>query len=204
MSQVAFLVNTPNYSVADSPTYVRLAEEVVRLVKKQLPIDDNVSLSRVVVGATDLFEAQVAKTKVVAGAAAGAHTVTGITASSVIDAVYILNLDPTPTIGSVAGGAAGDLTVTGVATTSEIKSVVAVDDTTHAVTDLTAEFTAGLNKINNVGGTATTGQRVVVTYHGVDTYTLTNTAYEYVATADTITNTGGTTSAGKLLVVIWH
>lgn len=67
-----------------------------------------------------------------------------------------------------AGGAAGDITVTGVAATDVIVSVQAfgltegTPNTFSGIANLTSEFTAGANKINNTGGTSTAAKLLVV------------------------------------------
>ena len=77
-------------------------------------------------------------------------------------------------ITSVTGAAAGDHTIT-IDAADILFSVVAVNDTTHAIVDLTSEFVVtATNTINNTGGTNTTGYHLVVTYTDVS-----------VATADT-------------------
>lgn len=75
----------------------------------------------------------------------------------------------------IAGGAAGDLAVAGAAVGDDLCFVGRFDvaaDTGDAatgnkvvsLTDLTAEFTIGANKINNVDGTNTTGDSLMVIF----------------------------------------
>lgn len=67
-----------------------------------------------------------------------------------------------------AGGAAGDITVTGVAATDVIVSVFmfklteGTPNTFSSITNLTAEFTTGANKINNTSGTNTTAGLLLI------------------------------------------
>lgn len=65
----------------------------------------------------------------------------------------------------IAGAAAGNHTVTGILTTNTLVAVVHVDDTTHASTDKTAEYTiSASDTINNTSGTTSVGSHVVVVY----------------------------------------
>lgn len=65
----------------------------------------------------------------------------------------------------VAGGVAGPITVTGIATDDRLVSVLAQDDITGILTDLTAEFTiSAANTVTNAGGTNTTGSHLLVSY----------------------------------------
>lgn len=65
----------------------------------------------------------------------------------------------------IAGAAAGNHTVTGIATTNTLIAVVHVDDTTHAATDKTSEYTiSATNTINNTSGTTSVGSHIVVVY----------------------------------------
>lgn len=70
----------------------------------------------------------------------------------------------TTTVYGVAGAVAGNHTVTGIAVGDVLVSVVHVDDTTHAATDKTSEYTVTIaNTINNTAGTTSVGSHIVVT-----------------------------------------
>ncbi len=49
MSQIAFVIANPDYTVADSPNFLSAGVEVARIVRGQLPISDNVTLSQVAI-----------------------------------------------------------------------------------------------------------------------------------------------------------
>lgn len=83
------------------------------------------------------------KQAVIAGSAAGAHTVTGLGASD--ELISVLRFDVESDTGTSATG-----------------------NKVQALTDLTAEFTvSAANTLDNTGGTATTGDTLVVTYRQV-------------------------------------
>jgi predicted nucleotide-binding protein len=64
------------------------------------------------------------------------------------------------------GGAAGNHTVTGMTSTSRIVFVGHLSTAAAIATlaDLTSEFTAGTDLINNTGGTDTTSDQLMVIY----------------------------------------
>lgn len=66
----------------------------------------------------------------------------------------------------VAGGSAGDHTVTGMTSTSRIVKVLHISTAASVATiaDLTSEFTAGTDKINNAAGTDTSSDQLLVFY----------------------------------------
>jgi hypothetical protein len=65
----------------------------------------------------------------------------------------------------IAGGTAGDHTVTGIATGDHLISVVHLDMTGNAETDLTSEFSiTAADTINNAAGTDTSSDTLLVLY----------------------------------------
>ena len=67
---------------------------------------------------------------------------------------------------TVAGGAAGSFTVTGIDVGDTLLSVVKVDDTTHAGTDITADVS--ISALNTILTTvSTTGTHIVVTWQSM-------------------------------------
>lgn len=95
------------------------------------------------------------RTTVIAGGAAGNHTVTGVEVGDALRAV--LKLDVT------AAGVA--LEGADLAATQANHAVAAKHTKTWSVADLTSEFSiTAANTINNAGGTDTTGAVLVVVY----------------------------------------
>ena len=206
-SQIAFLVDVADYSPTDLPTFVKQAEDVRLLVARQLPGTPNLSVqvNRVITGTRDLFDTKTVLA-LVAGGAAGAHTVTGIKTTSTLEHVYILEQDPAPTVASTASASgAGHVNFSGAVVGSVVKSVVGVKTADQTVHDFTAEFQAnpaGAGFLDNTSGTTTSGYVLIATFTLVpDTTALTDTKSEYTVTANTVTNTGGTSSAGQQLLV---
>lgn len=220
MAEIAFVVRVKNHVQADLGSMLKQGLELVRIVRKDIPVADSgdVELLEVLKSDShlvpDVFAALTTSNTptsplatrtgsktvtevVIAGAAAGAHTVTGIKTTDELGAVRKL----AHTSVGIAGGAAGAHTVTGILTTDVLVSVVHVDDTTHVATDKTSEYTiSGADTIDNTGGTASTGAHVVVTYHRQ-----TDLTSEFTITAaDTIDNTAGTTSAADELAVSYR
>lgn len=66
---------------------------------------------------------------------------------------------------TIAGATAGDHTVTGITTKNTLIAVVHVDDTTHAGTDKTSEYTiSAANTINNTSGTSSASAHIVAVW----------------------------------------
>lgn len=91
-----------------------------------------------------------------------------------IDTTFVVDyFSAPPDLGSMvlttsafAGDVAGDHTLSGIDLSDTIVAVTAVDDSTHAATDLTAEFAiTAPDTVSNFAGTDTTGAHVVVTYN---------------------------------------
>ena len=166
-------------------------------------------------------------TKVIAGGAAGNHTLSGIAATDTLVSVVELVTAADPALSAlrqavIAGGAAGNHTVTGILITDTLVSVheyvVAVDTGTSAsgnkiasVADLTSECSiTATNTINNTSGTDTTGSTLIVTYsRAAATVSKISgaaalTAEFSVTAANTINNTSGTDTTGSQLLVTYR
>jgi hypothetical protein len=88
MSQIAFLVDNPDIVVADSPNFIGVGNELVRLVKMQMPRPDNIAFHSIVIAnGTGMVVNPTINLLTVAGGAAGDITVTGVTAASVLKKV---------------------------------------------------------------------------------------------------------------------
>ena len=148
--QVAVVARVHGIQQADAGTYLAQALEFVRLISNDLGA--RAELVSVTKSNSHLVP------DVYASATAGATTYPSTGRAGVITHVNA----------TIAGAAAGDHTVTGIKTTDELVAVVHVDDTTHAGTDKTSEYTiSAADTINNTGGTASTGAHVVVAYRRV-------------------------------------
>lgn len=150
MSQVAIVIDVPNYPVGILGELIDVGNEAARLVRKQFPIANDSTYPD-----QDDPPAQTALSEVVT------------TGGTVVVATTADIINPAFTSTTAAGGAAGDITVTGVdLATSVVVSVVAIKDADQSVLDLTDEFEVSADDtINNTGGTATTGYHLAVVWH---------------------------------------
>lgn len=131
-------------------------------------------------------------TTVVAGAAAGDLTVSGVKNRD--DVVSVVAL-PEQAQALVSGGAAGDITVTGITTDDNLLMVLNVTD----AADLTSEFSiTAADTINNTAGTATTGDLLLVIWERP--YVVLTSEFSVVGD-NTINNAGGTASTGRNVMV---
>jgi len=155
MAEIAFVVNVPKYSTSGLGNFLKAGRELVRQVAKDLPLESP--------GSVTLLEVLVSDKHLVPDVYANWKTPPAVGNPTVapVGKVTTTNL-------TVVGGAAGNLTVAGILTTDTLKSVVSIDDTTHAATDLMTGANpmtiTATNTINNTGGTASTGGHVVVTW----------------------------------------
>ena len=149
MSQLAFVVNAPNYPAAKIGAFLRAGEELAQRVARELPISDGVAASKFLSLATS------------------DHALVVKTALDVVNPISTYNSLHRV---SQAGGAAGSTAVTGAIATSVILAVFASNDTTQVVTDVTSEWvlvshppTAG--HFNNTGGSNNTGSHVLFVFY---------------------------------------
>ncbi len=149
MAEIAFVVRVAQWKAASLGSMIPEGIELARVVQKNIPVANTVEFIEVIKSDSKLVPD-------VYAALTTSNTPAGPTAARTGKV--------TTTRQTIVGGAAGNLTLsTAVALTDTIVSVVSVDDTTHAGTDLTSQFTiTGTTTINNTGGTATTGGHVVV------------------------------------------
>lgn len=142
MAHIAFIVSAPRYRSAALGTYNHIGEQLAQLIAKDLPLADGVRY--------------VSNTK--------SDSALSVTLQS--DVVNPTAASSIWTRTGIAGAAAGDHTVTGIKTTDKLVAVVHVDDTTHASTDTTSEYTiSAADTINNTGGTSSVGAHVVVVFY---------------------------------------
>ena len=121
------------------------------------------------------------RTTVIAGGAAGNHTVAGIDIGDALRAVLHISMGAhaahghdITTVAAIGGGSAltepaiaGPLETAGAGQTNPdaVDVLAAPQDHTWAVADITTEFTITTpNTINNTGGTDTTGDILIVVY----------------------------------------
>jgi hypothetical protein len=144
MAEIAFRYRVRRYKAADIGTMIDAANEVAQRIRRDLPMAD--------VQFLDLTKSD--------------NVLVMATAADVRNpAAATKNADGTSIWRrlSGAGGAAGNHTVTGVATTDTLIAVLHSNDTTHAVTDLTSEYTiSATNTINNTSGTTSVGSTLIV------------------------------------------
>ncbi len=144
MAQIGFIVSVPHYVAADLGTYNKVGEELARLIAADLPISDGVRFLSNVKSNNPLH------------------------IDTTLDVV-----DPISTSGyiklvSQAGAAAGSTAVTGAVATSVLLAVFASNDTTHAVTNVTAEWVANpatAGHFDNTGGADNTGSHVLFVFY---------------------------------------
>lgn len=147
MAEVAFVVSVPFQAAAALGDFFAIGTELAQRISRDVPTDGvvlkNVTKSDKVL-VPDVF-----------AALSGAVNTNPITARTGLK---------TTTKQTLAGAAAGDHTLgTAVALTDELVAVVSLDDTTHAMTDITSECTiTGTTTVNNTGGTSTVGGHLVV------------------------------------------
>lgn len=142
-SQVAIVLSVPDLVKADAGTFLHTAEAAVEAARHDL--DRKVRLVSIVKSDKNLVPVEFTDV-----AATQNHTSTrsaNVTTSRV----------------GIAGAGAGNHTVTGIKTTDTLVAVLHSDDTSHAVTDKTSEYTiSAADTINNTSGTDSTGSHVIV------------------------------------------
>ncbi len=150
------------------------------------------------------------KTAVIAGGAAGNHTLAGITTDDQLAAVLRLaGAGVALKTAVLAGGAAGDHTLTGIAAGDDIVSVLHMQGDGTQLTgaeDLTSEFTiTAADTLNNTGGTASTNGFLIVVYADLSADdVMEDLRSEFsITAANTLNNTGGTVTTGDKLLVFW-
>lgn len=147
MSQIAFVVNNPDYTVADSPNFLNEAGILTQLVKNALPVDDNVALVSVAVATGTLVVSvpPTVKPTTVAGTS-GASLTTHLTwvkstdASIVVQKIVVLNgaLAVLKTVYVAPADQAADIPLTAVAQTA---TVTAINSAGSVVSTASAAFT---------------------------------------------------------------
>lgn len=108
MSQIAIVVDAPDYAPFGptpeyiaayvAPDFLGVGLETTRLVRGQLPIDDNVTLASVVVSHNDIIIDPDVTTSVIAGDEAGDLPLSGITTAAVIYSVTGIKIADQTTI----------------------------------------------------------------------------------------------------------
>lgn len=146
MAEVSFVITVPGYAQADAGSFISVANELARLVALQFPVA-NVRPAVKTIAKTNSQFVTALNTDLLNPKAADIKTIT------------------------IAGAAAGSHSgVTGIVAASTIVKVLSVDDTTHAATDATAEYTLvnhlpGTGTIDNTGGTTSSGAHLVVCWY---------------------------------------
>jgi hypothetical protein len=145
MSQVAFRYSVPAWSAADLVSNAVKAKRFAKELQHDLPF-----------GTVSFLDATTSDTTLVVATTKDVRNPTNASG-------YLKRT-------SAAGGAAGSTAVTGAVASSVILAVLASNDTTHAVTDVTAEWvlvahppTAG--HFDNTGGSDNTGSHVIFVFY---------------------------------------
>lgn len=146
MSQLAFRFRVPKYAAASLGAYAAAGEEFAQKLRRDLPISDGIAFLDVT-SSDKALQVDVST-----------------------DVKNILNSSTYLHRVSQAGGAAGVTTVSGALATSVILAVFASNDTTHAVTDVTAEWVLpnhppGAGTFDNTGGSNNTGSHVIFVFY---------------------------------------